>query len=145
MSQKKRFKSPLTGTKVDNKGGDEYEERLVPIGRLRELLDPGVLSGSVYPSHVREMRLLGKEAHRWLSRLNVGGPQGLDLGCGPMVQFPLLLTNGHVDSLVVAHFLDQTRSLLQNWLKDDHDNVLNLNGMLGATAMLTGKTTISKC
>lgn len=126
----------------DNRGGDEDEEaeRLVPIDRLRELLDPGVLSGSVYPSHVRELRLLSEETHRWLLRRNVGGPLGLDLGCGPMVQFPLLLANGHVDSLVVAHFLDQTRSLLQTWLRDDRDNALNLNGMLSATAQLTGKT-----
>ncbi|XP_065310627.1 nicotinamide N-methyltransferase-like [Dermacentor albipictus] len=124
----------------DNKAGDEDVERLVPIDRLRELLDPGVLTGSVYPSHVRELRLLSEEAHRWLSRRTIGGPLGLDLGCGPMVQFPLLLADGHVDSLVVAHFLDQTRSLLQTWLRDDRDNALNLNGMLGATAQLVGKT-----
>lgn len=117
---------------------DEEEERLVPMERLRELLDPGVLSGSVYPSHVRELRLLNEEAHRWLSRGTVGGPLALDLGCGPMVQFPLLLS-AHVDGLVVAHFLDQTRALLQSWLRDDRDNALNLNGMLASAAQLAGK------
>lgn len=118
---------------------EDEEERLIPIDRLREFLDPGVLSGSVYPSHVRELRLLAEEAHSWLRRGTVGGRVGLDLGCGPMVQFPLLLS-ARLERLVMAHFLDQTRALLQTWLRDDKDNSLNLNATLAAVAQMAGKT-----
>ncbi|CAN8022188.1 unnamed protein product, partial [Ixodes persulcatus] len=68
----------------------------------------------------------------------VGGALGLDLGCGPMVQFPLLLTS-NVECMVLAHYFDQTKTIIQGWLKDDQDNVLNLNDMLASAATLADK------
>lgn len=69
----------------------------------------------------------------------MGGELALDLGCGPMVQFSLLLS-GNVQHLLLAHYLDQTRAIIQGWLKDDRDNVLNLNAMLASAATLAGTT-----
>ncbi|CAN7997740.1 unnamed protein product, partial [Ixodes hexagonus] len=121
-----------------SKAKSDEEGHVVPSEKLKELMDPGAFTASVYPSHIRELRIIMEDAWKMLKRGTVGGPLGLDLGCGPMVQFPLLLS-ASVDSLVLAHYLDQTKAIVQGWLKDDRDNVLNLNAMLATAATLANK------
>ncbi|KAG0445518.1 hypothetical protein HPB47_014278 [Ixodes persulcatus] len=122
--------------KKDKTGEDEGS--LVPNEELRKVLDPGVFTASVYPSYIRELRTIMEDTWRMLKTGTVGGALGLDLGCGPMVQFPLLLTS-NVECMVLAHYFDQTKTIIQGWLKDDQDNVLNLNDMLASAATLADK------
>ncbi|XP_064455802.1 indolethylamine N-methyltransferase-like isoform X2 [Ornithodoros turicata] len=120
----------------DDKHKTDDEEQLVPCERIKEFLDPGVFTTSVYPSHIRELSIIVEDAYKLLKRGTVGGEWGLDLGCGPMLQYSLMLSD-HVKKLVVANYLDQTKAIVEDWLKDDQRNMLNLNAVLQSVSEVT--------